>query len=121
MWKLLEFLIRLINYDLYVDDICELKKGDDEMGKIIKSNGAILNGGDPGFDIPELEPTRLPEVGKDVEKEEFTTRMKALSEEELEWLMEVIPLELCLKKIEREVAKVEEYKRVVKDISKAFD
>lgn len=60
-------------------------------------------------------------VPENVEKEEFVVRMKALSEQELEWLMDIIPISLCLQKIEQEVAKVENYKRTIKDISKAFD
>lgn len=58
---------------------------------------------------------------KEIEKEEFQTRMRALSAEEMDWLMEVIPVDACLKKIEREVAKIEDYKRTIRDISKTFD
>lgn len=55
-----------------------------------------------------------------VEKEEFISRMKALSNQELEWLMEVIPVDLCLKKIDRELKKAEEHRNAICDIYKTF-
>lgn len=117
MRQLINFLIRLINYRLYIDDL----EGDNEMKKKwVAEIGEKQLTDTTDFDIPELGADNLPEVSKELEKKEFTTRMKALSEEELEWLMEVIPLELCLKKIEQEVVKVEEYKKVMRDMSRAF-
>ena len=49
-----------------------------------------------------------------MEKEELSRRVKAMSREELEIVLDSIPVELCLMRIEREFDKLKAFKDSVK-------
>lgn len=49
-----------------------------------------------------------------MEKEELTRRVKAMSREELEVVLDNIPIELCLMKIEREFDRLKAFEDSVK-------
>ena len=49
-----------------------------------------------------------------MEKEELTRRVKAMSREELEIVLDSIPVELCLMRIEREFDKLKAFEDSVK-------
>lgn len=51
----------------------------------------------------------------DAEKKEFTDRVKAMSEEELELFVDLIPVDLCLKRIEGKLNRAREFEATIKN------
>lgn len=47
--------------------------------------------------------------------EELTNRIKGMTEEELEVVVENIPVELCLKRINNEIARGAAYRKYIED------
>ena len=53
----------------------------------------------------------------EIAKREFITRMKALSAEEMQILSEIIPLELCYERINKELIKAEKLRADIKELA----
>ncbi len=128
MEDFIEFLKKLFGNKLYINDILkggeEMRVGKDKS-KVNEKATMVEIGKIPDFDIPEMPISSTwhdnGQVPVKVEKDEFISRMRALSEQELEWLMEVIPVDLCMKKIDNELRKAEEYRNAIRDIYKTFE
>lgn len=56
------------------------------------------------------EPNRMTKI----EKEEFIKRMKGMSREELELVVEIVPIDLCLRRINKEIDRLRTFEDSVK-------
>lgn len=71
---------------------------------------------------PQVKPANNPPIMiaepktrmKDSERRELIERVKAMSREELELVAEIIPVDLCLKRIDSELQKAKEFEKSIK-------
>ena len=56
-----------------------------------------------------------------LEKEEFISRIKGLDNEEMELVADLIPIELCMKRLEKELDKLKSLENWVESTSKLLE
>lgn len=54
----------------------------------------------------------------EADKKELTERFKGMSRAEIDIFMELVPVELCVKRIERELARVKEFESAIAKITR---
>ena len=57
----------------------------------------------------------------EMEREEFVSRIKGMSEEEMEIVADLIPIDICMKRIEKELEKAKLFKEAIKEATKILD
>lgn len=61
------------------------------------------------------------ELMTNLEKEEFVSRIKGLDNEEMELVADLIPIELCMKRLEKELDKLKSLENFVASTSKLLE
>ena len=61
------------------------------------------------------------ELMTNLEKEEFISRIKGLDDEEMELVADLIPIELCMKRLEKELDKLKSLENWVESTSKLLE
>lgn len=61
------------------------------------------------------------ELMTNLEKEEFISRIKGLDNEEMELVADLIPIELCMKRLEKELDKLKSLENWVESTSKLLE
>ena len=61
------------------------------------------------------------ELMTNLEKEEFISRIKGLDDEEMELVADLIPIELCMKRLEKELDKLKSLENWVGSTSKLLE
>ena len=67
----------------------------------------------PAYNPPIMVAEYKPKM-KDSERRELIERVKAMSKEELELVAEIIPVDLCLKRIDAELQKAKQFEKSIK-------
>ena len=57
----------------------------------------------------------------EMEREEFVSRIKGMSTEEMEIVADLIPIDICMKRIEKELEKAKLFKEAIKEATKILD
>ena len=57
----------------------------------------------------------------EMEREEFVSRIKGMSAEEMEIVADLIPIDICMKRIEKELEKAKLFKEAIKEATKILD
>ena len=70
--------------------------------------------------------TEKPQVSQvyktsEMEREEFVSRIKGMSTEEMEIVADLIPIDICMKRIEKELEKAKLFKDAIKEATKILD
>lgn len=61
------------------------------------------------------------ELMTNLEKEEFISRIKGLDDEEMELVTDLIPIDLCMKRLEKELDKLKSLENWVESTSKLLE
>ena len=61
------------------------------------------------------------EIMTNLEKEEFISRIKGLDDEEMELVADLIPIDLCMKRLEKELDKLKSLENFVASTSKLLE
>lgn len=61
------------------------------------------------------------ELMTNLEKEEFISRIKGLDDEEMELVVDLIPIDLCMKRLEKELDKLKSLENFVASTSKLLE
>lgn len=61
------------------------------------------------------------EIMTNLEKEEFISRIKGLDDEEMELVADLIPIDLCMKRLEKELDKLKSLENWVESTSKLLE
>lgn len=90
-----------------------------KIGTSVKKNTEVVKKETPAMYKIEKE---KPVIGMSkLEKEEFVSRIKGMSEEEMNLLVDLIPIDICLERIKREIDKAEVLKNKFKEASNLLD
>ena len=54
-------------------------------------------------------------------KEEFMSRVRAMSRDELEMIVDYVPIELCMKRLSKEIEEANHIKETIKATAAAFE